>query len=169
MELKRFKKLFGLYWFLDHLKVNTTLGRLTVNSYRNVSLTSRGPGSLTQLYLLNSSLRWKWLAKTVIGPPPSLFLYPWQHWKWLSLQWGCHNFRHCYLRYHPGQVLTLTTIRACKRGEDSFLPISNWWLMRRPWAAKGLCFTRQINLSNGLCLGTRMKMSGLNVLTGSQG
>ena len=37
MELKRFKKLFGLYWFLDHLKVNTTLGRLTVNSYRNAS------------------------------------------------------------------------------------------------------------------------------------
>ena len=32
---------FGLYQFLGHLKVHTTLGRLAVNSYNDASLTSR--------------------------------------------------------------------------------------------------------------------------------
>ena len=147
--------------------MHVTLGRFTVNSYRNASLTSRGQVNKTQLQLLIFSLKREWEAKTVIGLP-LILLHPWNHWKWVSLQWGCHICRNCHLRYHLGQVLThdcqsLLKGRGLLFADQQMIANEKTVRLVRVYASDdGSIFWMDFAWA-------MMKMSGLNVLTGSQG
>ena len=105
-----------LYWILDHLKVHTTLGWLTMNSYWNTSLTSRGPGSLTQLQFLIFLAEMRMRCQDNNRTTTHFSFSSMASLEWVCLQWRCHFCRHCHPRYHLGQVWTLTTIRAWKKG-----------------------------------------------------
>ena len=113
--------------------------------------------------------KWKWGAKTVIGPPLSLFLHPWLHWKLMNLQWGMSYLQalsssissrvgfgtHHYQSFLRGRGFLFANLQLMANEESSRLVrayASNGWLVFRMDFAQVM-----------------LKMSGLNVLTRSQG